>query len=262
MHTRFIDRAEAGRALAEQLGHLTGQDCIVLALPRGGLPVAYEVARALRAPLDVLNVRKLGVPSQPELAMGAVASGGVRVLNDDVIREAGVSSAEIEQATETQRKEVDRRERLYRGGRPAPRLKGRTVIIVDDGIATGATVRAAIAVVRAQNPRVLVLATPVAAASTVRALSNEVDEVVCVLAPTALYAIGLWYDTFPQLTDADVQEALSRPTAETVTPGAEAGAASGMAEPPRSTSDSRASSSASNSASQMVSPYPVTHSSK
>jgi putative phosphoribosyl transferase len=216
MHRRFIDRTDAGRALAERLGHLAGEDCVVLALPRGGLPVAYEVARALRAPLDVLNVRKLGVPSQPELAMGAVSTGGVRVLNDEVIRDAGVSVAEIELATQAQRQEIDRRERLYRGGRPAPRLEGRTVILVDDGIATGATVRAAVAVVRAQKPGRLVLATPVAAASTLRALARDVDEVVCVSAPVALFAIGVWYDTFPQLTDADVEAVLSRVAAGAV----------------------------------------------
>ena len=238
MHRRFIDRTDAGRALAERLGHLAGEDCIVLALPRGGLPVAYEVARALRAPLDVLNVRKLGVPSQPELAMGAVSTGGVRVLSDEVIRDAGVSMAEIEIATQAQRQEIDRRERLYRRGRPAPRLAGRTVILVDDGIATGATVRAAVAVVRAQNPRRLVLATPVAAASTLRTLSRDVDEVVCVSAPFALFAIGLWYDTFPQLTDADVEAVLSRVPAGAV------------ASP---------SSLASNVASQAAWPSPVTH---
>jgi putative phosphoribosyl transferase len=217
-NTRFSDRTEAGRALAERLRHLAGQNCIVLALPRGGLPVAYEVARALHAPLDVLNVRKLGVPSQPELAMGAVSTGGVRVLNDDVIREAGVTPSEIELATVAQRQEIGRRERLYRGERAAPKLEGRTVIVVDDGIATGATVRAAIAVIRAQKPRRLILATPVAAASTVSALSRDVDELVCVSAPVALYAIGLWYDAFPQLTDGDVQAVLARSTADEAAP--------------------------------------------
>jgi putative phosphoribosyl transferase len=241
MHRRFIDRTDAGRALAERLGHLAGRDCVVLALPRGGLPVAYEVARALRAPLDVLNVRKLGVPSQPELAMGAVSTGGVRVLNDEVIRDAGVSMAEIEIATQAQRQEIDRRERLYRGGRPAPRLEGRTVILVDDGIATGATVRAAVAVVRAQKPSRIVLATPVAAASTLRALSRDVDEVVCVSAPVALFAIGVWYDAFPQLTDADVEAALSRFAA---------GAVASVSSP------------ASNVASQVARPSPVTRSTR
>jgi putative phosphoribosyl transferase len=216
MDTRFSDRAEAGQALAKELAHLSEQNSIVLALPRGGLPVAYEVARALHAPLDVLNVRKLGVPSQPELAMGAVSTGGVRVLNDEVIRTAGVSASDLEEATTAQRKEIERREQLYRGGRPAPALEGRTVIVVDDGIATGATVRAALAVVRAQKPARLVLGVPVAAASTVRSLAGEADEVVSVLTPEDLFAIGIWYDSFPQLTDADVQRFLALPTAKVV----------------------------------------------
>ena len=212
MASRFRDRTEAGRTLAERLRHLAGQDVIVLALPRGGLPVAYEIARALGAPLDVLNVRKLGVPWQEELAMGAVATGGVRVLNDDVIRSAGVTTADIDAAVATQRAEIERRERLYRGGRPAPDLAGHTVVVVDDGIATGATVRAALAVIRSQHPKKLVLATPVAQSSVAAALANDVDEFISVLTPTDLCAIGLWYDQFPQLTDEDVQEILARPT--------------------------------------------------
>ena len=147
MSKRFIDRAEAGRRLAAMLPHLRGKNAIVLGLPRGGLPVAYEVAHALHAPLDVLNVRKLGVPWQEELAMGALATGGVRVLNNDVIMAAGITKTALEEATALQRLELDRRERLYRSGRAAPDLHGRTVVLVDDGIATGATVRAAISVV-------------------------------------------------------------------------------------------------------------------
>ena len=217
MASRFKDRTEAGRALAERLRHLAGHDVIVLALPRGGLPVAYEIARALQAPLDVLNVRKLGVPWQEELAMGAVATGGVRVLNDDVIRSTGVTTADIDAAVATQRAEIERRERLYRGGRPAPDLRDRIVVVVDDGIATGATVRAALAVIRAQHPRKLVLATPVAQASVAASLAHDVDELVCALLPAELYAIGLWYDQFPQLTDEDVQQILARPTVVTAT---------------------------------------------
>jgi putative phosphoribosyl transferase len=218
MNTKFTDRSSAGRELAARLRHLASQDCIVLALPRGGLPVAAEVAKVLDAPLDVLNVRKLGVPWQPELAMGAVSTGGVRVLNDDVIRAAGISHEHVETATAVQRKEIERRERLYRQGRPPPALAGRTVIIVDDGIATGATVRAAIAVVRAQRPRRLVLGVPVAAWATIDALSREVDEIVCVKTPDDLLAIGLWYDRFPQLTDEDVAASLeaAHPTAATL----------------------------------------------
>jgi putative phosphoribosyl transferase len=231
MYKRFRDRTDAGHALAERLAHLASHDCIVLALPRGGLPVAYEVARALGAPLDVLNVRKLGVPSQPELAMGAVSTGGVRVLNDEIIRTVGVSSEDVEFATETQRKEIDRRELLYRGGRPAPVLAGRTVILVDDGIATGATVRAAITVVRAQQAKRVVVGTPVAAASTVRELSSEVDEIVSVLMPADMFAIGLWYEDFPQLTDADVQAVLAKPTASEPASASQTVAARGELQP-------------------------------
>lgn len=219
MQTRFLNRTDAGRALAERLEHLRGEDVIVLALPRGGVPVAAEIACALGAPLDVLNVRKLGVPWQEELAMGALATGGVRVLNNDVILGAGVSGADLEEVTRFQAIELDRRERLYRGGRPAPVLTGRTVVIVDDGIATGATARAAIQVVRSQHPARIVLATPVAQASVVDALERQVDECVVMLAPEDLYAIGLWYDHFDQLTDDEVRLALTRAPA----PGPRAG---------------------------------------
>lgn len=214
MSGRFTDRTDAGRQTAALLAHLRGRDVIVLALPRGGLPVADEVARALGAPLDVLNVRKLGVPWQEELAMGAVATGGVRVLNDDVISAADITTAAIEEATKRERAELDRRERVFRGGRPAPALAGRTVVLVDDGIATGATVRAAIGVIRAQKPERLVLAVPVAQESMITELAREVDEIVCVLKPRDLYAIGLWYERFEQLNDQDVQAILSRARTE------------------------------------------------
>ena len=192
MRTRFHDRADAGRELAGRLSNLAGKNAIVLALPRGGLPVAYEIAHALHAPLDVINVRKLGVPWHEELALGAVATGGVRVLNNDVVMAAGVTREDLDNLTRLQQLEIDRRERLYRSGRPAPDLRGRTVVIVDDGIATGATVRAAISVVRAQSPARLVLAVPVAQASVAEELAREVDEFVAVLTPSDLYAIGLW----------------------------------------------------------------------
>lgn len=214
MRTRFRDRTDAGRELARHLSHLSGKNTIVLALPRGGLPIAYEVAHALHAPLDVLNVRKLGVPWHEELALGAIAAGGVRVLNNDIVMAAGVTQQDLDQITRLQQLEIDRRERLYRNGRPAPELEGRTVILVDDGIATGATVRAAIAVVKAQHPARLVLAVPVAQASAAAQLALEVDEFVCVLTPSDLYAIGLWYESFPQLRDADVQQILARAAAE------------------------------------------------
>ena len=214
MFQRFKDRDDAGSQLAELLTHLRGRDALVLALPRGGLPVAYEVARALQAPLDVLNVRKLGVPWHEELAMGAIATGGVRVLNNEIIMATGVTTEILDEATAIQQVELDRRERLYRLGRPAPTIRGRMVVLVDDGIATGATVRAAISVVRAQHPAKLILAVPVAQASVASELAREVDELVCVRRPGDLYAIGVWYDHFPQLTDADVQETLAKAAAE------------------------------------------------
>jgi putative phosphoribosyl transferase len=218
MPSRFRDRTSAGRELAAKLAHLRGQNVIVLALPRGGLPVAYEVAHALHAPLDVLNVRKLGVPWHEELAMGAIATGGVRVLNHSVIIATGVTQEDLDQATAVQRFELDRRERVYRSGRPAPVLHGRVVVLVDDGIATGATARAAIVVVRAQWPGRLVLAVPVLQPSVAKELEGEVDELVYVLAPGDLYAIGVWYDHFPQLSDEDVRTILARHAAETAAP--------------------------------------------
>ena len=214
MPRRFKDRTDAGRQLAATLTHLRGRNVLVLGLPRGGLPVAYEVAHALHAPLDVLNVRKLGVPWHGELAMGAIATGGVRVLNNDVVMAAGITESILEEATALQRLELDRRERLYRSGRPAPELRGRTVVLVDDGIATGATVRAAIGVIRAQHPARLVLAVPVAQDSVATELAREVDELACVSRPGDLSAIGVWYDHFPQLTDQEVQTILARPAAE------------------------------------------------
>lgn len=214
MPNRFKDRADAGRQLAGLLTHLRGNNVIVLGLPRGGLVVAYEVAHALDAPLDLLNVRKLGVPWQEELAMGAIATGGVQVLNNDVIMTAGVTKEELEEAASLQRLELDRREHLYRGGRPAPDLHDRTVVLVDDGIATGSTVRAAIGVVRAQYPARLVLAVPVAQESIAATLAGEVDEVICVRKPGDLYAISAWYDHFPQVTDREIQSVLARAAAE------------------------------------------------
>lgn len=214
MRTRFKDRTDAGRELAGRLSPLAGKDTVVLALPRGGLPVAYEIAHALRAPLDVINVRKLGVPWHEELALGAIATGGVRVLNNDVIMAAGVTAEDLDNVTRLQQLELDRRERLYRSGRPAPVLTGRTVILVDDGIATGATLRAAISVVRKQSPARLVVAVPVAQASVAAEIARDVDRFECVLTPSDLYGIGLWYDAFPQLKDSDVQSFLARSATE------------------------------------------------
>jgi putative phosphoribosyl transferase len=214
MATRFKDRTDAGLQLATLLTHLRGQKVLVLGLPRGGVTVASEVARSLRAPLDVLNVRKLGVPWQEELAMGAIAAGGVRVLNNDVIMATGITKAILEEATALKQVDLDWRERVYRHGRPAPDVRGRTVILVDDGIATGATVRAAIAILRVQHPTHLVLAAPVVQDTIASELEREVDELVCVMRPGDLYAVGVWYDHFPQLTDHDVQAILAHATAE------------------------------------------------
>lgn len=214
MVNRFKDRTDAGHQLAAMLNHVRGENVIVLGLPRGGLPVAYEVARALNAPLDVLNVRKLRVPWHEELAMGAVGTGDVRVLNNDVIMATGVTQENLDEETALQRLEIDRRDHLYRGGRPAPDLHGRVVVLVDDGIATGATVRAAIAVVRSQRPARLIVAAPVAQQSVAAELEGEVDELVCIHKPGDLYAIGVWYDHFPQLSDHEVQRILSRAATE------------------------------------------------
>ncbi len=199
------NRRVAGQALAEALKSYAGRDdVIVLALPRGGVPVAAEVARTLGAPLDVMLVRKLGLPGHPELAMGAIASGGVRVMNDDVVRRLSVSPATIEAVTEAEGRELARRERAYRGERPWPDLKGRCVILVDDGLATGATMHAAIDAVRAQQPACIVVAVPVAPPDTVRTLEALVDEVVCPLQPQSFMAIGQWYQDFTQTSDGEV----------------------------------------------------------
>ena len=216
MPARFSNRTEAGRALAARLGHLAGENVIVLALPRGGVPIGAEIASMLHAPLDVFNVRKLGVPWHDELAMGAIAAGGVRVLNNDVVMTAGVTKADLDQVTALQRIELDRRVRLYRDGRPAPNVAGKTVVLVDDGIATGATARAAIAVIRSRGPAKLVLAVPVIQQSVAEELTREVDELVAVLQPSDLFAIGAWYDDFSQLSDDEVRHALAHTTGEAV----------------------------------------------
>lgn len=215
----FDNRADAGRRLVARLQHLGGRgDLIVLALPRGGVAVARPMASAMHAQFDVLNVRKLGVPRQGELAMGAIATGGIRVLNDDVIQSVGIRPAELEAVTALEARELARREAAYRGSRPAPALRGRSVIIVDDGVATGATIRAAIAVVRHQHPRLLVLAVPVAQASVLRHLSDEVDEVACLVAPRDLGSISEWYEEFSQLSDGDVRAMLDRTWMEAAAP--------------------------------------------
>jgi putative phosphoribosyl transferase len=206
----FRDRREAGQRLAELLASLRASSPLVLGLPRGGVPVAFEVARALDAPLDILVVRKLGVPFQPELGMGAVGEDGVRVLNAEVVREAGVTDAQLAVIEARERAEVDQRAARLRGGRPAIPLTGRTVIIVDDGLATGATARAAIRVARARGAAQVVLAVPVAPPDTVVALRREADEVVCVETPEPFFAIGGWYADFSPTSDQEVVDLLSR----------------------------------------------------
>src|SRR5882724_8964267 len=207
----FRDRSEAGRLLASKLAAYVNQpDVLVLALPRGGVPVAYEVARALGAPLDVFVVRKLGVPGHEELAMGAVATGGVRVLNDQVVRALHIPDYVIDAVAAREQQELARRERLYRGGRPPPDVRGRTVILVDDGLATGATMHAAIKALRQLQPARLVVAVPTAAPETCEALRAEVDEVICAITLEPFYAVGLWYEDFSQTTDEEVRDLLAR----------------------------------------------------
>jgi putative phosphoribosyl transferase len=207
----FEDREDAGRQLAARLSHYAGRkDVVVLALPRGGVPVGYEVARALDAPFDLLMVRKLGLPGQEELAMGAIASGGVRVLNDELVRMAGVPPIVIERIANEEKRELERREREYRGDRAPLEVEGRTVILVDDGVATGSTLRAAVAALRSRNPARIVVAVPTAAFSACEKLAEVADEVVCLTTPEPFFAISLSYRSFPQLTDDDVRRVLRR----------------------------------------------------
>ncbi|HEV8311217.1 MAG TPA: phosphoribosyltransferase [Methylomirabilota bacterium] len=213
--TRFRDRLDAGRRLAAKLGDYAGRrDLLVLALPRGGVPVAFEVARALGAPLDVFLVRKLGVPGHRELAMGAIATGGVRVLNPEVIRALRLPPEAVEAVAASEQEELARRERAYRGQRPPPNVQGRIVILVDDGLATGATMRAAAAALRRFDPARIVVAVPTAAPETCRMLRAEVDDVVCAETPDPFVAVGLWYDDFSETTDDEVRLWLERSAAE------------------------------------------------
>jgi predicted phosphoribosyltransferase len=211
MDARYRDRRDAGRRLAAALlPYANRRDVVVLALPRGGVPVGFEVAAALGAPLDVFVVRKLGLPGREELAMGALASGGVRVLDEDLIRVAGVSTDEVQRVTDAERAELDRRERRYRGDRPFPEVRGKTVILVDDGLATGASMRAAVAALRMEGPARIVVAVPVAAAETCDAFESIADDIVCAVTPESFQAVGLWYDDFSQTTDDEVRELLAR----------------------------------------------------
>ena len=211
---RFRDRAEAGRLLAKRLAEYAGRPgAVVLALPRGGVPVAYEIVRALRLPLDVFLVRKLGVPGHEELAMGAIATGGLRVLNDEVVEALRISPEVIEQVTAEERAELDRGERAIHGAAPRIDPKGRTVILVDDGLATGSTMRSAVAALRRQQAECLVVAVPVAAPSTAEAIRAEVDELVCLRTPEPFLAVGHWYKDFRQTTDEQVRDLLARAAA-------------------------------------------------
>ncbi len=206
----FKDRAEAGRRLADRLRDLQTENPIVLALPRGGVPVGYEVARALGAPFDVMIARKLGAPGQPELGIGAIAPGGVRVLNEEAIRMLGISDAEIEAIAAKEEAEMEHRLRRFRGGRPAPEIRGRDVLLVDDGLATGVTAKAAIRAIRRESPRRIIFAVPVCASDTAQAFGREVDELICLEAPPYFGAVGLWYRNFDQTSDAEVLALLDR----------------------------------------------------
>jgi len=212
---QFRDRREAGRVLAESLRKYAGRDgVIVLGLPRGGLPVAYQVAKALRAPLDVFIVRKLGVPGYEELAMGAIASGGARVLNESVLAQLDDSDEALALVTEIETRELERQELEYRDGRPAPDLRGKTVILVDDGLATGATMRAAVLALRERGVAARVVAVPVAAPETCAEFRDHVDEIVCAVTPPDFRAVGQFYEDFSQTSDNEVRELLARASEE------------------------------------------------
>lgn len=207
----FRDREDAGRRLAAALARYAGRDdVVVLALPRGGVPVGFEVATRLGAPLDVMIVRKLGTPGQPELAMGAIASGGVRVMNDEVISGLRIRQDSIDAVAEREQREIERREDTYRGGQPPLEVRDRTVIVVDDGLATGATMRAAVAALKRRGPARIVVAVPTAAADSAELVRGEADEVVCLATPEPYFAVGIWYENFSQTSDQEVGALLQR----------------------------------------------------
>lgn len=202
----FKDRRDAGQKLATELSAFAGRsDVVVLALPRGGVPVAFEVALALGAPLDIFIVRKLGLPGHEELAIGAIASGGVRVLNNDIVQTLRIPERVIDRVAQRELQELERRERAYRGDRPMPDVRDRTVILIDDGLATGASMRAAVAGLRALHPAQIVIAVPTAAPETCAALEREVDQIVCAMTPEPFYGVGRWYEDFSQTTDEEVR---------------------------------------------------------
>ena len=220
MPERFLNRSDAGRQLAAELLPRYGgrSDVLVLGLPRGGVPVAFEMAVALDAPLDVFVVRKLGLPGHEEFGIGAIASGGVRVVDDSVLRAYGVDSRTLEEITEREQRELERRERRYRDDRPFPAIQDRVVILVDDGLATGSTMRAAVAALRAEGPREIVVAVPVGAPETCSAMARLADDVVCLMTPEPFYAVGLWYENFDQTDDAEVHDLLERAAMRAVPP--------------------------------------------
>ena len=211
MGERFRDRRDAGQRLAERLQTYAGRnDTIVLGLPRGGVPVAYEVARALELPLDVFVVRKLGLPWHQELAMGALASGGVRLINQHLIRQLGVSESEVERITRQEQQELERRELRFRGSRAFPDLKGKTVLLIDDGLATGASMRVAVTALRQEGAKRVVVGVPVASPDTCDSFRDITDDIVCVVTPEPFHAVGLWYEDFGQTTDEEVHDLLDR----------------------------------------------------
>lgn len=206
----FKDRVDAGEILANKLSKYAAENPLVLGLPRGGVPVAFEVAKALKAPLDVYIVRKLGVPGHEELAMGAIATGDVRVLNESVIGPLQISKEAIETETKKEKEELKRRERVYRSGRAPLNVANRTVLLIDDGIATGSTIKAAIAALKKQKAGKIIVGVPVAPSSTIEELKEEVDDVLCISTPDVFIAISVWYDEFPQTTDEQVRELLKK----------------------------------------------------
>jgi putative phosphoribosyl transferase len=211
---RFRDRRDAGRRLAARLVAYAGRrDVVVLALPRGGVPVAYEVAHALGAPLDVFLVRKLGMPGHEEFAIGAIASGGVLVLNEETLRDYGISRDQVEAVVEAEKRELERRERSYRGDRAFPSITGRRVILIDDGLATGSTMRAAVAALRQERPDRVMVAVPTAPPDTCSDMRAIVDEMICLITPEPFYAVGLWYEDFSQTSDEEVRDLLEQAAA-------------------------------------------------
>jgi len=211
MRYRFRGRRDAGQRLAVHLSTYVGQaDVLVVGLARGGVPEAYEVARGLRAPLDIMLVRKLGVPGHEELAMGAIASGGIRILSDDVIAAFGITEPVLAAVTAVEQEELERQERSYRDDRPPPVVRGRTVILVDDGLATGSTMLAAAGAIQRQSPERVIVAVPVAPPETCRAMRHAVDEVICVGSPEPFFSVGTWYRDFSQVSDDEVHELLDR----------------------------------------------------